>query len=91
MSNLDPAALAEAFTAYEARQLTIAIRQGDLDPDELPFDHGGDRVYADDLPADVVLDSLNQHPDEFLPDTVRRPDLAAADIRAAIVGHLTPA
>lgn len=79
--------LAEAFTEYEARQLTAGIRQGDIDPDELGFDHGGDRVRVEDLPADVVLDSLNQHPDDFLPTTVGRPDLDPTTIRAAIISH----
>lgn len=73
--------LADAFAAYEARQIDQAVRWGDLEDDAL----------NDCDTAKWLLDSLNQHPDEHLPDTVRRPDLAATDIRAALVAHWTPA
>jgi hypothetical protein len=81
--------LVEAFAAYEARQLTVAVRQGDIDPEELEWMTDDERVDADEIPPDVLLDSLAQHPDEFLPGTVRQPDLNPTAIRDAMVAHLT--
>jgi len=65
----------------EWRQVRQAVRQGDLPDDAL------DLCDTDAW----LLDSLQQHPDEYLPDTVRRPDLDAATIRTALAARWTTA
>lgn len=55
------ATLAERFSAYEYRQMEVAVRQGDVSDD---FD------LADCQTVEWLLDSLSQHPDEILCDTL---------------------
>ena len=64
---------AKNFREYEARQLTIAYRQSDLDPDDMPFPTNGPEGWQspDDISDAWLLDSLNQHPDELIYETCR--------------------
>lgn len=62
-----------------ARQVRIAVRQHDL-PEE---------ALDDCETPEWLLDSLEQHPDEYLPQTVRAPELPAQQIRDALVDYWT--